>query len=131
MTDRTSPVGNAEMRIFQYVADHPPATVRQVADHFAEASGLARTTVLTVMERLREKKLLSRKKVGGVFHYSPRLETGRLQASLVKDFVERTLGGSVTPFLAYLTEAKNLSPEQIESLRKIVDELEGSKEDEP
>ena len=44
-----------------------PPTVGEVAERFGEAQGLARSTILTVMERLRKKGHLTRGKVEGVF----------------------------------------------------------------
>ncbi len=60
-------IGRAEMDILRYITDHHPVTVRQVADHVSETKGLVRTTVLNVMERLRQKGYLARKKADGVF----------------------------------------------------------------
>ena len=55
------------------VAERGPATVGEVARGFGEARGLARTTVLTVMERLRRKGYLGRAKDGGAYRYSTRV----------------------------------------------------------
>ena len=48
-------LGRAELEILQYVVDRNPIRVGEVAEHFAGAGGKARTTILTVMERLRTK----------------------------------------------------------------------------
>jgi predicted transcriptional regulator len=51
-------IGRAELEVLRYVQDHHPASVRQVAEHFAESKGHVRTTILTVLERLRKKGYL-------------------------------------------------------------------------
>jgi predicted transcriptional regulator len=117
-------VGRAEMQVLQYVAGHHPITVGEAARHFAEAAGLARTTVLTVMERLRHKRYLTRRKVGGVYQYAPRQPRDSLLRTLVRDFVEESLGGSLAPFVAYLTEEAELTDEQLAELRRLVRELD-------
>src|SRR3954471_9431842 len=94
-------IGRAELEVLHYVTDHHPVTIRDVADHVARERGIVRTTVLNVMNRLCDKGYLSRKKVGGVYHYSPKVSKRDLLRSLVRDFVERALGGSVSPFVAY------------------------------
>jgi predicted transcriptional regulator len=124
MPRRPASIGRAELEILRYVADHHPATVREVADHAAEAKGLARTTVLTVMERLRKKGCLTRKKVGTVYRYSPKLPKRELLQNLTRDFVERVLEGSVSPFMAYLAETGNLSDEELTKLKELIDELD-------
>ena len=64
------PVGEQELALLRWVAEHGPVTVGEAAERFGEAQGLARSTVLTVMERLRGKGHLTRRKVEGVYQYS-------------------------------------------------------------
>ena len=122
-------VGQKELELLRFIAEHQPVTVRQVAQHAAETTGLARTTVLTMMERLRQKKFLDRRKVDGVFVYGSRLPREELMSGLVRDFVDRVLGGSLGPFVAYLS-ANKLSDDDVEDLRKLVRDLDGQRKDE-
>jgi hypothetical protein len=46
-----------------------------------------------------------------------------LLKNAVQRFVERNLGGSVSPFLAYLSEAGKVSDEQLRELEEIVARL--------
>jgi predicted transcriptional regulator len=110
----------AEWEILQYIMEHHPITVREVSAQFAETHGHARTTVLTMMERLREKGYLTRGKVDGVNRYSPRESKPELQQGLVRDFVQKALGGSVSPFVAYLGKEARLSPSELSELKQIV-----------
>jgi BlaI family transcriptional regulator, penicillinase repressor len=119
-----SSIGRAEMEVFRYVADHHPISIAKVADHFSETKGLARTTILNVMERLRKKGFLIRKDIGKIYHYSPKQATSDLLRNLVSDFVDRFLGGSVSPFVAYLADKPRLSQEEVRELKKIVRQME-------
>ena len=120
---RKRPLGELEFEVLQYVSNHSPSTVRSVADDFAESQGLARTTVLTVMDRLRKKGYLARRKEGGTFVYTPSHEQGEVMHEVVKDFVENTLGGSLTPFVAYLARSKGLSDSEVGELQELVDSM--------
>lgn len=114
-------IGRAEMAILNYIHRHSAVTVRDVADHFSETRGYVRTTVLNVMVRLCHKGYLQRKRgAGGVYRYWPRVPKRKLMRGLVRDFVEKTLGGSVSPFVAYLAEDANLSAEDVEELKAVV-----------
>ena len=126
MVDQKEPIGQVQLAVLQYVADHHPIRVGEVAEHFAETEGKARTTILTVMEKLREKGYLSRKKIGGTFHYSPRSDKRTIMATVVRRFIQQSLGGSVSPFIAYLADSKDLSVDEIKKLKEVVKGLEKS-----
>ena len=123
-TNNPGSLGDQELELLRYVADNAPASVRDVVDNFGTPRGLARTTVLTVMERLRKKGFLTRLKDDGVFQYTPSMAKPQLLQNLVGDFVQKTLGGSLSPFVAYLTEARDLEDAEIAELRKLVDQME-------
>lgn len=120
---RQASIGRVELETLRYIADRAPVSVRDVADHLAQTKGHSRTTALNVMERLRGKGYLTREKVEGVYHYSPRQPKQQLLRSLVKDFVEGTLGGSLEPFVAYLTHEAEVTDDQYQELQRLVNEL--------
>lgn len=122
------PLGELEMDVLHYVTDHAPITVREVAQQFGQERGLARTTILTVMENLRAKGYLIRRKDGRAFEYVPEAEKKDLLSGLVQRFVEKTLQGSVSPVVAYLANAGTLSEEEVAELSRLVDDLRAHSE---
>lgn len=117
-------LGEAELSVLRFVSERDGTTVREAADHFAETRGLARTTVLTTMERLRKKGFLTREAHEGGFRYRAAQKESTLMRGLVGDFVERTLGGSLQPFVAYLAERRGVTKQELDELKALVDELE-------
>jgi predicted transcriptional regulator len=116
--------GDQELALLTWLAERPAITVGEVAEQYGAARGLARSTVLTMMERLRKKGHLSRGQVDGVFRYT----TGAGPEDVLKDavgsFVSRTLGGSVSPFVAYLSDSADITPEQLAELEQLVERLQ-------
>jgi predicted transcriptional regulator len=123
-------VGEQELALLQHLAEHGPASVGQVAERFGAPRELARTTVLTMMERLRRKRQLERRKVDGVFHYRLRLPARTFLRNLVERFVDGTLGGSVSPFVAYLAEREEVSERELAELEHLVATLRARREEE-
>ena len=117
-------IGRGELEILSYISDHHPLSVRELTAQLADMKGLARTTILTVVERLRKKGYLTRKRIDGVYRYSPRMPKANVLKKLVRDFVETTLGGSLAPFVSYLVEEAKVSEEDLKELKKVVRELE-------
>jgi predicted transcriptional regulator len=116
-------LGEQEADLLRYVTDHAPTSVREVADDWGAPRGLARTTVLTMMERLRKKNFLAREKGPdrSALQYSPVQPKTDLMRSLVQDFVKNKLGGSIEPFVAYLAESPELSKSEVAELKRLVE----------
>lgn len=120
LMEKTPALGQLEIEVLRRFSEAGPFTVGEAAAHFAAERGYARTTIQTVMERLRKKKLLDRHEAGGVFVYSAAAATKALPGQMVRDFVAKNLGGDISPLAAYLVESGNLTEEEAAVLRKLV-----------
>jgi predicted transcriptional regulator len=127
---RPKSIGDQELALLQYVEEQRAATVGQAAEGFGAPRGLARSTVLTMMERLRQKGHLDRRQVDGVFQYFSPAPAGEVLRDVVKSFVERTLGGSVSPFVTYLTEDAEVSDADLAELEELVAKLQSKRKEE-
>src|SRR5579862_4393195 len=116
-------LGEQEAAVLRFIAERAPVPAREVVEKFAGEQELARTTILTKIERLRKKGHLTRRRQHGVFYYSPRAPRAEVMHDLVRDFVETTLGGSVSPVVAYLIDTRRLSEEELAVLRRLAEEL--------
>jgi predicted transcriptional regulator len=122
-----SSIGEQELALLRHIADRGAVTVGEAADEFGAARGLARSTVLTMMERLRRKGHLGRRLLDGIYRYRARASSADLLKSVVQRFVERNLDGSVSPFLAYLSEAGQVSDAELRELEEIVARLQSGR----
>ena len=116
--------GDQEFALLTWLAERPATTVGEVADAYGTDRGLARSTVLTMMERLRKKGHLTRRRVQGVFRYSAGAGPDDVLKEAVGSFVSRTLGGSVSPFVAYLSDGGEITPAELAELEQLVARLQ-------
>ena len=119
----TSKLGEQESALLAWVAANAPASVAQILAGWGAPNHLARTTVTTMLERLRAKGYLAREKRGAAYAYAPQHEHETQLRGVVGRFVEKTLGGSLDPFVAYLSDA-DLSEPQKAQLRELVAQLD-------
>jgi predicted transcriptional regulator len=127
--DSRPALGEQELDVLRYISDRAPVTLREVIDGYGGPRGLARTTVLTVMDRLRVKGYLDRRKEeqgpggrrGGVYVYAPSVNKSRLLSDIVRGFVDKSLGGSLVPFVEYLVDEKGLSADEAAKLRSLIE----------
>lgn len=120
-------VGDRELDLLRYVAEHGPVSVGRASEEFGAARDLARSTVLTMMERLRAKGLVSRRRVDGVYRYTSPTGPREVLRGAVESFVETTLGGSLSPVVAYLADAADaaeVGADELAELEELVERLQ-------
>jgi len=97
-------------------------TVREVYDELRHDRVIAYTTVMTVLDRLARKALVSQERDGRAFRYRARATRAELTAELMHealdDFTSYDRGQAL---VAFVGEA---SPADLAELRRALDELE-------
>jgi predicted transcriptional regulator len=120
----TPSIGDQELALLQWVAERGGGSVGEAAEEFGGPRGLARSTVLTMMDRLRRKGHLARRRVDGVYRYATTRPAEEVLRGVVARFVEGTLGGSLSPFAAYLAAADSATDDELAELEAIVTRLQ-------
>ena len=126
---RKPTIGDQELALLHHIDECGTASVGEVAASFGEPRGLARSTVLTMMERLRGKGYLKRRQLKGMFRYSTATGPGEVMRSAVGSFVEKTLSGSVSPFVAWLSERAEVSDTELAELEALVTQLQSRRKE--
>lgn len=117
------PTSPQELECLVHVARTGPLTAAAVHETFGVPRGLARSSVLTVLERLRRKGHLGRKREGGVYVYRALKAPDDVLRGSIGSFVERALGGSLSPFAAYLAQRGDVTDDELDELRRAVESL--------
>jgi predicted transcriptional regulator len=112
-------LGELEIQVLRLIWQHQPCPERQVSDLVVQARSVGRTTVLKTIQRLEAKGLLVRVPGEGPVRFRAAVDENRVLPQLIRRFVNRVLGGSAEPLVAYLAESQRLSAKDVESLRNI------------
>ena len=118
----SSQLGPQEERILEELWNRGDAPVRDLLDHTCH--DLAYTTVMTTLDRLYKKNLLSREAEGRAFRYTPRLSREDLQREAAGEALRQLLDASPAPAmpLSYLVEVlTEHDAKLLEDLRRVVD----------
>jgi len=125
---RRPTLGEQETDLLRFVAAHSgPVSVGEAESGWGDPAHLSRSTVKTILDRLHRKGYLERvRRSDGIYAYCSPLAERELLGSLVQRFVERTLAGSLDPFLAYFTRtsAGRLSESELRELERLVQKLQ-------
>lgn len=117
-----------ELDVMSVLWDLESGTVAEVREHLSD--DLAYTTVLTVLRTLEEKGHVTHTEEGRAYRYSPAVERGEAGTSALRRILRKVFADSPELLLTHLVEDRNLSDDDIERMRKLLNnKLESSEED--
>jgi len=122
-------LGPLEAEVMRLVWEMGEVGVDEVHRTLQAGRPIAYTTVMTVMSRLAGRGLLERRKEGRAYLYRAAVARESLAGSTLKEWVQRYWGGKLMPAVSLLLASEKLTPEEVETLRKLVDQLSGKEGD--
>ncbi len=125
MSKMTYELGAGELEVLKAVWDVGPAPVREVMNRLHERGRrIAYTTVLTVLTRLEQKGLVSSDKSGQAYVYRAKVTREKVTLARVKALVRDLYDGAAAPMVLQLMRSERFTPEEIDELSKLIDELD-------
>lgn len=118
------PLSPAETEILRLVWNQKTATVQEVFDSLPPDRQITYATVQTLLRRLEKKGYVFHTVQGKAHVFRPAAQQKDVIGSAVLSFLDRLFGGDPVPLIQYLAENKDLSKEDIEKLRNILDSKE-------
>ncbi|MFA6471458.1 MAG: BlaI/MecI/CopY family transcriptional regulator [Candidatus Latescibacterota bacterium] len=88
-------------------------------------------TVKTMLDRLVEKGYLRREKFGPIWLYAPTIARSAVMAREIETFVGTVLDNTLTPLFVHFARKEKLSREELDELRKLIEENEEKGNDKP
>jgi len=116
-------ISEAEWTVMEALWERAPQTASEVAKVLAPSTGWAVNTVRTMLTRLVEKgAILSGGNEAGVREFFPVFERDAMVRAESESFLKRVFQGSAQPLLVHFASRSNLSPDEIEQLKQLLDE---------
>ena len=120
-------VSGAEWNIMESLWAYSPKGGSQIVSDMQKRTGWSRSTTLTMLRRMTEKGLISCEDNGQMKTYSPLVAREDAVKSETESFLNRVYNGSISMLVSAFADRNRLSKEEIEELRKILDEAEEGK----
>lgn len=114
----------SEWAIMQILWRNPPRTIMQLTADLAQQKGWAKTTVMTLLNRMQAKGAVRWESGGKARLYYPAVERREISAQETRGFLERVYQGSVGMMLNSLIQEKSLSKSEIEQLYALLKDAE-------
>ncbi len=115
-----------ELQILGTLWEHGPATVRQVMERLSDGKERAYTSVLSVMQVMQKKELLSvADERDGLAHiFKPMVTREQVAVPLLRGLVRKIFGGSTKTAMQHLLNSDKVNRDEIDAMRKLLDDLE-------
>ena len=112
-------ITDAEWKVMIVFWERGPSTLREVVETLGEGAGWKPRTVQTLMRRLVTKGALSVE-----VRYAPVFSQSDCQLDESRSFLGRVFEGRLVPFFAGMVESEEIPRDEIEALRRLLDEAE-------
>lgn len=124
-------LSKGEIEVARVLWDLKHATVREVFDSFPKSRSIDFTTVQTYLRRLEKKGYVNVKLDGRTRVYTPRVKPRTVIRETVDDLVDRLFAGETLPLMQHLIEDRNISRQDLDTLKSLLEQLtEGHHESE-
>ncbi len=117
----------SELEILQILWALGKATVRQVNDELSKTKEVGYTTTLKLMQIMFEKQLVSRTDEGRYHVYEAAVGEEPTQHMLLDKFIDTTFRGSATRMVMQALGNQQVSKEELEEIKKLIDSIEKAK----
>lgn len=100
-------------------------TSREIIEALEGQSEWQPKTIRTLVNRLTDKGVLSRQPRNEVLHFSPTVAESECIREESRAFLDRFFDGGLTPMLAHFLEHEDVSQEELDALRRLLDAKDG------
>lgn len=112
----------AELETLKILWTEGPSTVRQVLERIEKRPRPAYTSVMSLLNVMAEKGLVSREVSGRAFVYRAAVARTKTLRGMLDDLLGRAFDGSASSLVTHLLDGAKPSPQELEEIRRTLDE---------
>ena len=113
-------LSDLEWQIMQLLWEKGVMAVKEVWQALFPNGEKAYTTIQTYMDRMADKNLLSKQKIGLVNFYHAQVDKKTILKHATENLVSRAFNGSFFSLAAFLVDSPNLSSEELEKIKELI-----------
>ena len=122
MPPKTNHPSDLELQLLSVLWEKGPSTVRETLSSLPDGKTRAYTTVLTVMQNLEKKGLVKRTSRGTAHVYHPTETQKTTLRPLLQGLLQNVFQGRVASVMQHLLEDPNVTDEELNEIRDLIDE---------
>ena len=116
-------ISESEWRVMKVIWEEPPKTLQDILAELKN-SDWSTTTIQTYLARLVKKGALTTERQGKGYLYFPTISENECQIAESKTFLGRIYEGSLSRMVSGFVKSGNLSSDELQELKKLIEEQE-------
>lgn len=109
-----------EMQVLSVLWQHGPSAVRKVMEAMPDGKTRAYTTILSVIQVMEKKGLVSHVTEGNVHVYEARVSRQEVTGPWLRGLVRQVFGGSTATALQHLLAEERVSRAELDAIKEII-----------
>ena len=115
-------ISSSEWKVMKIIWQRHPITANEIIDILEGETDWKPKTIKTLINRLKTKGVIGYSVEKRTYSYFPLFSEDECMQEENKSFLQRVYGGSLNLMLANFFKQENLTPDEIEELKKILNE---------
>lgn len=124
---KTARPSDLELQVLSVLWEIGPATVRQLRQAMPDGKKRAYTTVLSVLQVMEKKRLVTHDRQGMTHVYRPTVARRQVLGPLLRELTNNVFGGSPARVLQLLLDRAQLDDEELAEIRRLTRGLDAGK----
>lgn len=114
-------LSKAEEQVMEIIWQQGKAFMKEITDNYPEPKPAA-TTIATLLKRMQEKGFVGFELFGNSRQYYPLIEKDDYFSKHVGEIIKDFFGNSPLQFASFFTQKSDLTAEELEDLKKIIEQ---------
>lgn len=119
---------DAELDVLSCLWKHGELTAREIREKLERSRPMTHSAVSTLLARLLDKGMVTRKKDGRSFLYRAVRKAQKAGRRVVSDTLDRVFGGNPAAVVSSLFETRRPTANELDELQELLDELRDGQE---
>ena len=117
--------GELQLAVLRVLWSEGESTVEEICRGLPPEHDVAYSTVSTVLTRLLDREVVSRRKEGRSYLYRAELKEDRVRGSMVAELLDRAFGGDPAELVSHLLRREEVGEADLDRLREMIEERRG------
>ena len=114
-------LSDGEWTLMTQLWKHPGSTITELTAAMRDETGWSKHTIISMLSRMESKGAIAYEQSGRAKAWRPLLRQSDAVRKETKRFLEKVYGGSVGLMVNAMADSRDLSPEDIEELSRILE----------